>query len=391
VDVRQISKVFIILGAALGLATVAGLLLFPRLVEFWNRPLGPGLGFEETATATSLPGMGSELVKSTDVSGASLSGSLATKVPSPTPTPMPEPYCGGPEVLVVMAVGIDYRRDSYLYGLADVIKIVRVDYVIPQVTVLSIPRDLWVEVPDISDHYGITHAKLNQAYFYGTEGMGYYDGPGFGAGLLARTLDLNFGIRPDHYGVINMATFEDIVNVVGGIDIYLPVAVNGEVGDPADNMGYFPEGWNHLDGDEAVRFARIRKVDTVFNRMDRQTQVLCAVREKLLSAQGVMNLPQIIHAFSDRVLTDLSPSQMAQMACLLPKLDAGGIVFTSFPQELFTVSSVYDPYSQHDTFTWDVDFERLRDYVVQFLAGEWPVPVEGDVEDVPGLSCQDFP
>lgn len=384
----RLGRLLIVIGVILIMVSAAGVLIYPRFVTFWNRPLGPGLGFENTAV--SPPGSAADSLVSTNPIGVPVSGSLATKVPSATPTPLPEPYCDGPKVLVVLAIGIDYRQDGYLYGLADVIKIVRVDYVTPQVTVLSIPRDLWVEVPDISDHYGITHTKLNQSYFFGTEGMGYYDGPGLGAGLLARTLELNFGLQPDHYGVINMATFEDIVNVVGGIDIYLPTAVNGEVGNPEDNMGFFPQGWNHLNGAEAVRFARIRKVDTVFNRMDRQTQVLCAVREKVLSPEGVMSLPQMINAFSGRVLTDLSLAQMSQMACLLPKLEAGGIVFASFPQELFTISSVYDPYSGHNTFAWEVDFESLRGYIDRFLAGEWPQPAESG-EDGPGLSCDDFP
>lgn len=386
---RRLGRTFIILGAVLGLAAIAGIVLYPKFVDFWNRPLGPSLGFEDTPTSSAQSDV-SSVPTATDISGQLVDSSLATKVPSVTPTPIPEPYCDGPEELVVLAVGIDYRKDGYLYGLADVIKIVRVDFVTPRVTVLSIPRDLWVEVPDISDHYGITHTKLNQSYFFGTEGMGYYDGPGLGAGLLARTLELNFGIQPDNYGVINMATFEDIVNVLGGIDIYLPVAVNGEVGDAEDDMGFFPAGWNHLNGAEAVRFARIRKVDTIFNRMDRQTQVLCAVREKIVSGQGVMNLPQMINAFYGRVLTDLSPAQISQMACLMPYLDDNGIIFTSFPRELFEESLVYDPYSDHNTYIWDVDFEILREYVDLFLAGEWPLPSEGE-EDTPGLSCEDFP
>ena len=56
-------------------------------------------------------------------------------------------------------------NEDYLYGLADEIRVVRVDFVTPKVTVLALPRDLWVEIPEIEDAYGITHGKLNQAYF----------------------------------------------------------------------------------------------------------------------------------------------------------------------------------------------------------------------------------
>ena len=56
---------------------------------------------------------------------------------------------------------------------------------------------------------------------YGVPNMGYYDGPGGGAGLLARTLDLNFGVQPDHYGVVNMLILQDMIDAIGGVDIYL--------------------------------------------------------------------------------------------------------------------------------------------------------------------------
>jgi LCP family protein required for cell wall assembly len=377
----------------LGVIAIAGMLLFPTLNEFWNRPLGPVLGFEESPTVVINPEVATETPL--PIVGLDLS-IIHTKEPTVTPTAAPQPFCGGPEVLVVMAVGIDYRRDNYIYGLADLIKIVRVDFVTPRVTVLSIPRDLWVEVPDISDHYGITHTKLNQAYFFGTEGMGYYDGPGLGAGLLARTLEINFGIRPDHYGVINMATFEDIVNGLGGIDVYLPHVLLGEPGAEKGSEDYFPEGWNHLNGFQALKFARIRQTDSVFNRMDRQTQVLCALREKILSPTAMTNLPEIIESFTGRVLTDLSPAQISQMACLLPKLEAGGIQFVSFPTDIFEGINMYDPTVGHDTFFWRVDFGIMREHISRFLSGEWPevASVGGEADPRSSgsqKSCENFP
>jgi LCP family protein required for cell wall assembly len=163
-----------------------------------------------------------------------------------------------------------------------VIRIVRVDFVTPKITVLAMPRDLWVEIPDISHFYNITHGKLNQAYLYGGPGMGYYDGPGGGPGLLARTLDLNFGLRVDHYGAVNMFTFVKIVDAVGGLDIYLPTDVDGTpIDDKTEDMGYFTAGQHHFTGSEALRFARIRKRYNDFTRMDNQNMVLCALKDKV--------------------------------------------------------------------------------------------------------------
>jgi LCP family protein required for cell wall assembly len=274
--------------------------------------------------------------------------------------------------MTVLAVGSDTRAQGYLYGLADVIRLVRVDFRTPRVTVLEFPRDLWVEIPGIDSHYKITHGKLNQAYLYGNPGMGYYDGPGQGPGLLARTLDLNFGARPDHYVAGNMQTFVRLVDAIGGIDIYLPYNVDAR---KADQMGrhdlYFKQGAHHLTGEQALMLARIRTVDT-FHRADQQNRVLCAVRNTLLDPYNLPKLPEIVDAFDGAVQTDLSPQQISQLACLVPKLEPKNISFITFPRELLKQSRTYDIGVGKDVFIFEADFNTLRLYVNAFNAGVWP-------------------
>lgn len=354
-----------VLGAALLVALGAGA---AELMRRWNAPLGPGLGLA-TPTRPAL------VSPDPATAGAAAPSALS---PSASDTPAPEPLCGGPPVMVLLAIGADNRDNSYLYGLADVIRIVRVDFVTPRVTVLSLPRDLWVEVPGISEHYGITLGKLNQAYFYGNPGVGYYDGPGAGPGLLARTLELNFGIVPDHYAAANMQTFVRIVDAVGGIDIVLDEPVDGRpVDDHTEDMGYFPAGPHHFTGAEALRFSRIRKVDNVFRRDDRQNQVLCALREKVLSPQVLDDIPEIVSAFQGSILTDLSLGQMSQLACLAPQVSQDNLRMESLPEELLTPSRVYDPILKNTTFVWDIDYDVVREMAADFLAGEWPPPGDG--------------
>ena len=274
--------------------------------------------------------------------------------------------------MVVLAIGADSGVD-YNYGLADVIRIVRVDFTVPKVTVLSMPRDLWVEIPNLENPYGVDHGKLNQAYFYGNPGMGYYKGPGAGPGLLARTLDKNFDLRVDHYGAVNMQTFVKIVNAVGGIDLYLPNDVDGRpIDDKTEDMGYFRAGQNHFTGDQALRFARIRKKYNDFTRMDNQNMVICALKKKITSAEVFPKIPKIIAAFQDSVLTDLSPEQLAQLACLAPRLKRENLLFTSLPQEIFTPGRVFSPQQKDNTFVVQADYDVIKDYVDQFLAGTWP-------------------
>jgi len=270
--------------------------------------------------------------------------------------------------MMVLAIGADNRENNYLYGLADVIRVARVDFVTPSVSVLSLPRDIWVEIPDISDHYGIDHGKLNQAYLYGNPGMGYYDGPGLGPGLLARTLDVNFMLRVDHYGSVNMRTFVKIVDAVGGIDLYLPEPVDGRpIDDKTEDMGYFAAGQHHMNGETALRFSRIRKVDNAFYRDDRQTMVLCALKDKLLSADVLPHVPEIIASLSNSVLTDLSLAQMTQLACLGPYLRPENLRFASLPQDL-----LHPGRNDQGSFVLNADFDAVRALIAEFVNGTWP-------------------
>ena len=204
----------IFLGIVLLILALGGMQLF----RFYRQPLGPAL---ELPTATQMRPTRINLPVEEEASVNAFTETLQA-----TATSTPQPLCGGPSTMNILAIGSDSRGNHYLYGLADVIRLVRVDFVNARVNILEVPRDLWVEIPGISDHYGITEGKLNQAYLYGNKGFGYYDGPGEGPGLLARTLNLNFGAQPDHYIAVNMVTFENIVNAVGGIDVYLPYEIS---------------------------------------------------------------------------------------------------------------------------------------------------------------------
>jgi LCP family protein required for cell wall assembly len=368
----------------LGIIIIGGLIFGIFLVQKWNKPLG-----ESLALATQTPSAGSsqtELGVSSGVTATAFQPKEAnsdeqsnpepTTIPTTTaiPTATPEPLCGGPATMTVLALGVDSGGDNdYLYGLADVIKIVRIDFVTPKVSVLSLPRDLWVQIPGIED-FGVTEGKLNQSYFYGTKGMGYYDGPGGAPGLIARTLQENFGLTVDHYGTVNMVTFKKMVDAVGGIDVYLPTDVDGRpVDDHTEDMGYFYAGNNHFTGDAALRFSRIRKTDTIFARMDRQTMVICALRDKLLQPSVIGDIPELIASFQGSVVTDLSPAQMSQMACLLPKLSDENIIFGGIPQEELTMSRQWDARQGYYTFVWAIENSVVRDYIERFEEGTFPV------------------
>jgi len=295
------------------------------------------------------------------------------------------PICGGSGVMTVLVVGADSRADTYQYGLADVIRVVRVDFSNRRVSALEFPRDLWVEIPYISDNInGQDHEKLNQAYLYGQpgDGFGYWDDPSRGPGLLALTLNLNFGVVTDHYVAVNMRTFVNVVNAVDGIDLTVKDV------DHALTTG-LPVGTHHLNGDNALKVARNRE-EGVFARADNQNQVLCALRKKLASPSVVSKIPELIESFQDNIFTDFSPQQISQLACLGSQLPAGNVAFASFPKELFKTARVYDPVFKKNVFIWDVDFDILRDYVARFNAGTWPQLKTSNTadEEETGIACE---
>ncbi len=288
--------------------------------------------------------------------------------PFPTSTPFAPPRCGGPRVMTILAIGSDTRSTGYTWGLSDVMRVVRVDFVAPRITVLDFPRDLWVEIPYIADNLdGQDHEKLNQAYLYGNPGDGfkYWDDPSAGPGLLARTLDLNFGVKVEHYIAVNMKTFVRMVDAVDGIDITLDKPVDG-TDDPI-----FQAGLHHLNGTEALALARNR-TDGVFSRDEHQDTVLCALQKKLTSPAVITKIPDLIKSFQGSVQTDLTPEIMGQLGCLATQLPRQNIVFYSFPENLFSGTRIYDPVFNKDVFIWDADFNVMRQYVAQFQAGFWP-------------------
>ena len=308
-----------------------------------------------------------------------------TQTPSITPTSTvtstPEPtltltsteipvLCGGPSAMFILLVGSDARSDSYKVGLADSIRLARVDFIEPRIQMLTFPRDLYVEIPGIEDHHGITHGKLNQAYLYGNPGYNYYDEPTLGPGLLAETLEHNFGVQVDHYAAVNLQTFVRIVDDLGGIDIELPYGIDGRVKGSKDPNRLFAAGKQHLNGYRTMLLARLRPEGDL-QRVEVQDLILQAFAEKLLTPSVILKLPELIDSFHDSVQTDLGPVEISQLLCLRARLDEPSIEMGSFPENLFENGRIRDPVLGN-TSILEVDFDELRKYVRSFNNGTWP-------------------
>jgi polyisoprenyl-teichoic acid--peptidoglycan teichoic acid transferase len=282
--------------------------------------------------------------------------------------------------MTILAIGTDVRPGEHRYGLSDVMRAVRVDFRGQRVTALEFPRDLWVRIPGIEHNLGTDHQKLNTAYAYGS--------PEYGPGLLARTLNLNFGLSVDHYIVSNMNIFSEVVDALGGLDVTIPEGgIDGRTSSDRSERLIFPEGPQHLNGEQALTLARMRNV-SVFARADHQNQVMCALRNKIESPEIILRLPAIINSFMNNIQTDLTPEQISQLACLGTQMPRNNILFASFPRELFKSAEVYDPVLEQDAFIWEANFDTLRRYVADFQSGTWPVSSPSEAPQSETSSCQ---
>ncbi len=287
-------------------------------------------------------------------------------------TPTIEPVCGDDLALNILVSGID--SEGYLFGLADSIRIVRLDFQTKEVKVLAFPRDLWVDIPGAAQQ-GINKGKLNQAYFYGTEGMGFYNEGGYGAGLLAHTLQSNFGVQVDHYLTVNMYAFREIVDALGGLDIILPEDVFIK---HFDQPKLFLEAGSHrLTGKQAEQIVRARIEIGDFGRIRNQTIVLKALAFKMLTPNGIKQLPDLTNRLLSYVLTDLSAAEISKMVCLAALIDPrDDIHFDNIipvEKEAEIGQWVMDEYQGYQVYALFYDKEIITKWVADFQAGVWPL------------------
>ena len=368
----------ITLGVLLGIACSVWLVLLAatsQTYQTWmQRPLGPTLAYP---TELQLPATWTASPIATQ-----LTITLAPTLAFETQTP-PSPFLSctyNLPTMTILALGTDVRPGQHRAGLTDVIRAIRADFQNQRVTALEFPRDLWVRIPGIEQNLGTDHQKLNTAYAYG--------GFEYGPSLAAHTIDLNFGLKADHYVVVNMTVFAEVVDALGGLDIVIPPAgIDGRTRTDRSERLVFPEGPQHLNGEQALTLARIRNV-SVFERANNQNLVMCALRKKVESPEFVLKVPGIIDSFLKNIQTDLTPEQISQLACLGIRMPRSNIVFASFPLELFHSAETYDPVLKQDVFIWDTNFDALRSYVSDFQAGTWPNEVMSGTPEPETSSCE---
>lgn len=273
-----------------------------------------------------------------------------------------DPVCGDEAAWTVLLIGIDYSDPQYTYGLADVIRVVRVDFVEMKVNMVALPRDLLVEAPE-GRFTEQNPMKINQAYLFGTPGWGGYLGEGIGANSLAEVIRYNFGVTPQHYAVVNFDTVINFIDAIGGVDVNLPQGVE----DPNPGLGSFPAGPQTLSGERALDLMRIRTNYSDAFRVSNQTLVMKGILNKLMQPSSLVKVPSLLDQFSDAFLTDLSIDQIASLGvCFLRNFELDNLRAAQIPNELLTVEYTYIPSLDGTSYTYHWD-QRTVDWIHQNL------------------------
>ncbi|MBS5520979.1 MAG: LCP family protein [Clostridiales bacterium] len=160
-----------------------------------------------------------------------------------------------------------------------------------KISLTSLMRDMYVQIPGYSDN------RINAAYAFG------------GMELLDETIAKNFAIKIDGNVEVNFDGFEAVIDVIGGVDMELNSAEVKHLNKKHKDW-YLVEGTNHLDGEKALEYARIRKVgDGDFERTDRQRRVLMAVFDKMKDI-SITQMLELIDQLFPLMTTDMSNSQI---------------------------------------------------------------------------------
>lgn len=297
------------------------LLLIGAGYYFWTNPiLGrqlPQFTGEAVKTFTPLPAVQTALSGTQTANPEQAPATEHGQKERATKVSRSDAVCGQTEPMIVLALGIDEVEQ------ADVIRLVRIDFVERKVLVLSIPRDFWVPIPGL-EQYDITQFRINAAYGYGQ----YFYGAGQGVVKFSETVYYNYGINFDRYGAVHIEVFEQMIDAIGGVDFYL----DGPVG------AYGGAGWYHMNGAEALLFARERKLDLDDYRIKRQSVIIDAFIDKLKTVEYLKKIPalgaQIIK--DDGVVTDFTLRDVYIFLCFVQELDEDSVVFRDMPAETYT-------------------------------------------------------
>lgn len=234
--------------------------------------------------------------------------------------------------------------------LTDTIMIASIDPVNNQISLLSLPRDLWVKIP--SDGYH----KINEAYYYGkqnSESKNLVDQNAKGVDWVDKTLEPILGIPIHYHVVVDFAAFRQTIDAVGGVDVNVPedLSVYDILWDEDTRRNYVlnvKPGQQHFDGTRALLYARSRYTSPRgdFDRAERQKLLLSALRDKVFNVGTFSNpvrLSSLLSSLGNNIYTDFSLNDIKRLYEIISKIPSSKISSLDLvtpPHDLLTTAGL---------------------------------------------------
>jgi LCP family protein required for cell wall assembly len=315
-----------------------------------------------------------------------------------TPVPTPEPPTGsqvpdvsvppwdGKERLNILLIGADEQAGGHN---TDTLITVSIDPVTKQVAMFSLPRDTkYVPIPPgpARSVWGRTYAdKINAFYVNNRRRSDLWPGNDRrrGYNALKAVIGELYGIDIKYFVEVNFEGFKKVVDAVGGvtINVQVPVVDDAFPGSKGTTRLYIPTGIQHMDGEQALRYARSRNTSTDFDRGARQQRVLLSLREQADPQTLLPRLPELIDALKSAVRTDVPLDQLDELLGLASSVDTANIrsyVFTPplYQKEVLTGYWLEPRVDRiraaiRDAFKTDPADEALHEQLAGEAAGVW--------------------
>lgn len=225
--------------------------------------------------------------------------------------PTPQPWDGASRVNILL-MGLDYRDwEAGEVPRSDSMILATIDPISNSLAMLTIPRDMWVNIP------GFKYSKINTAYWFGE----VYRLPGGGPGLAMETVEDFLGVPVHYYAQIDFNAFVKFIDDVGGVSVRVLEDITVDPVGPGNTVT-LKAGVQDLDGATALAFARMRNKDEGdFGRSNRQLYLLSELRRTLLHRNKIPTLlaqaPQLYQNLQEGIHTNMSLAQAIQLAWLV--------------------------------------------------------------------------
>jgi LCP family protein required for cell wall assembly len=288
-------------------AVLTAFFIVRKLTLCWTLTALPGVPPAECALQNQSP---SNLPASP---GPATTNDLPIELSAPK---MELPQWDGASRINIVFFGLRGGEEDGCPTCTDTIMVLTVDPVTKTAGMLSIPRDMWVNIP------GAGYSRINTAWAIGENAKL----PGGGPLLAMQTVSQFIGVPIHYYVQVDFGTFVSFINLIGGIDVYVEERmVLDPLGAGPDHFVLKPGDYRHLTGPRALAYARCRHESQGCSggdvgRAKRQQQVILAIRDKVLEPETFATLitqaPQLYAEFSSGIHTNLSLEDAIQLAVL---------------------------------------------------------------------------